>query len=423
MDTKVGIGKILLGATIIINMFWDILVEYYKYLPHILLLVVLLIYIAEYKTCYIKPLWVILLVYILLHGVVNSKLGNDRIIYMLLQTVVIAVNYLVYSNVLRNISINQIMSVYWKSAYVMGWIAVCQEIFGIMGFANDCTIPVIRWFLNYFGAMTGGLVRVKGICQESSFLGYYLAPAMCICLFYVVKKYMLPEEFKKVVKKKHIIIIMLAYLFSFSAVAYFGVAVVFLLLLLTENKFSKKVLVIAGICIISVVVYINIPAIRLRVDDTIAVFRGADLNEVNLSSYTYYMAYTVAKKSLRYTSFMGAGIGSSATMYDKFSFKGWGGQELILNAEDANSMLFRIIIEFGVVGIIVLAIFLKKNFVRKGSTYFVFSLAILTLFSMILLRQGNYTHAGFMMYVYLYNRIAKESNHDKRMEIDKERQE
>lgn len=402
--------NIFLWLIIGVNFFWDVFMSYYKYLPHILLFVMLIFYIIVYKKIKMDMQFVVIISCIMVHGLVNCFFGNTEASYMIIQVLTIIINYMAFSNILEMYSIKNIISAYWKSAYFMGIIAIVQEICGILGMSNNSSIPVLRWFIRYFENMSGHIVRVRGLCSEASFLGYYLAPAICIIMFLILKNKLISEEFKNEIKKRQMIVILVGFLFSFSAVAYIGLLIVFIIILFSENNSFKKFFMIAGTLIVCYVVYSNIPFIKIRVDDTFAMFRnyGNNYNSVNLSSYTLYLAYVVTRKSLRYTLLLGGGIGSCSNMYSKFALAGWGGQKLILNSDDANSLFLRLLIEFGVIGIVTLVAFLVRNLPKQKNDNFVISMSILTLLFMILLRQGNYTHAGLLMYVYLYVRIKKE---------------
>ena len=74
--------------------------------------------------------------------------------------------------------------------------------------------------------------------------------------------------------------------------------------------------------------------------------------------------------------------------------------------------MLRIITELGVIGIIGVVWFIKKNYSKKLE-YNLLSNSILVLFLMLLFRMGNYTHAGSIMYICLYIKIKKEEKEGK----------
>lgn len=112
-----------------------------------------------------------------------------------------------------------------------------------------------------------------------------------------------------------------------------------------------------------VIVYSFVPDIRMRVNDTIAVFVGLKSGDmVNITSYTYYSNWIVMLNSIKSTFGLGTGLGSYRFMFDKFNLGEWGQSGIIFNREDGNSMFFRIMVELGLFGFFVLVYFLKKYF-------------------------------------------------------------
>ena len=113
----------------------------------------------------------------------------------------------------------------------------------------------------------------------------------------------------------------------------------------------------------------------------------------------------VAEKAFIYNMGFGSGLGSYKIMFDKFSLGGWGGNNLSLNRLDGNSMFIRLSTELGVFGIIGLVYYLVHFRIKGRSNLCVYSLSILTLLLLFLLRMGNYTHAGSVLFVCLYKKI------------------
>ena len=146
-------------------------------------------------------------------------------------------------------------------------------------------------------------------------------------------------------------------------------------------------------------VYNYIPEISVRINSLWKLFNDSQNNmNSNLSSYTYFLNFNVMKDSLIGTHGIGAGLGGYQNMFDRYSIGGWSSAGLEYNREDANSALFRIISELGIMGALGIFVFLKKFYPCKSEKT-VFSFAMFTVLSMFLIRQGNYAHAGSILFI------------------------
>ncbi|MFH1395484.1 MAG: hypothetical protein ABIH09_04930, partial [Candidatus Omnitrophota bacterium] len=91
----------------------------------------------------------------------------------------------------------------------------------------------------------------------------------------------------------------------------------------------------------------------------------------------------------------------------------------VLNRTDAASLFSRLISEMGLLGIALFFYFIVKFYVSKkmDEHYWMISNAILCLFIVNLLRQGNYFYSGFIFFVwayyFTYRNMRIEKGHDR----------
>ncbi|MFR0586625.1 hypothetical protein [Lactobacillus porci] len=387
--------------------FWDILDTAIPNLPFafIILLLLLCTNIQEIK---LNRNFLLVILFIVSQGLINILLGNDTGRLLLTQVVAISICFIAYDNLIAPFSPAEIMSVYWRAAFWMAVIGICEAALSLLKTPAVTKLPVFFTYTAYEGVV-GPLPRLASLCREPSFLGYFLAPAVCLFLGKKIVPELTDNSLKVLDNNFEGIIILAAYIMTFSSVAYFGLAIM-LIILWWEKGFSiKKIIIPLVIIVLYMVAYNNIDDFRTRVNDTWNLFNGVSQTaSVNFSSFTYYSNWRVAYNSFLHTKGFGAGLGSYQNMFDKFNIGSWGTSGIdSVNREDGNSAFFRILAELGVVGLLAVMYFLIKEFRRPKDKYTIYSCAILSLFIMFLLRQGNYTHAGSILFVCLYLKVAK----------------
>lgn len=223
------------------------------------------------------------------------------------------------------------------------------------------------------------------------------------------------------INKKQSLLIVLVYLLSFSSVAYFGVFVS-LLLILINLGFVRNVLIFAPLIIGSYFyLYNNVEDFRGRVDGVSDLYEGKAKRgfDVNGSSFVQYNNFHVSLQNLIHNPLYGTGLGSHPIAYDKYSL----GKKFKVvdefNKSDANSMFYRMMSETGLLGIGFIVFFIFKYFVLRRKEdddgLWLISSAMLVAILLQLLRQGNYTYNGFMFYMWLYYYVKKTSREKEMM--------
>lgn len=398
--------EIAINSCFAIIFFWDIIDYFIPYAPFLLLIIVLVFGYLTQKKQVIEKNMLIALGVVVAHAFINIIIGNDSLNLFIKQIVSIICSYLVFANILHKNSVLDIFKRYLKWVYFVSLICVLQELIAIFQINILTRIPFLFLFVKYDYRILG-FIRVSAFCAESSFLVYLLAPAMFLVLCDLFGSEFLETQIHLTTLKKTIISI--AYVCTFSAIAYLGILLMFVMIWYKKGISVKKVLIPFLAIIFIAVMYIYIPDIRMRVDDTLFLLNNRTSDTIlNLSSYALISNMQVAVSCFKHSLGLGSGLGSYPLMYDKYATMRWGGDVIGLNREDANSFVLRVLSEFGIWGIVIVAIFIIK-YIPKNKKYVGYSFAILSMLLLLGLRQGNYTHAGSVFFVLLYRKIYMES--------------
>lgn len=400
---KIRFRNIILHAAFFLMVFWDILDDIFPKLPLIILAIILCFCVIKgYRFRYQKATF-ILFVFITIHGVLNVVMGNNTLNLLIIQLGSILFCYIAYSTILSNYTIEQIFAMYFKYATFIAIVGVIEEFVGIFNLGTLTKVPGLFIYTKYDYRVLG-FVKLASLCREPSFLGYILAPAICIILCYYISPELIVKSSSIFKNKIAFTFIIIAYICTFSGVAYLGAFIMILFLWLKKGVNLKKIIlpvIFVGLATFS---YVKIPDIQIRINDTLRIFSDNTVqsSSVNLSTYTYYANYSVVQKTIKNTYGLGTGLGSYQLDYERYKPSDWNGSGMYLNSEDANSGFMRILAEIGVIGIILVFYFLIKCYPKGIGSRHGYSIAILCLILMFLIRQGNYIHAGSVMFVLMY---------------------
>ncbi len=297
--------------------------------------------------------------------------------------------------------------VYWfklylKMAFWAGVLGVIQLIAYNIGFKPGYDFSFI---LNKWGLVEGGVlgIRLNSIFSEPSYYGSAMAPA-----FFVAVYSLLAKEFNGYSKLQAAIIIF-TYIFSFSSVAYAGVFVTGILLLINFSLTRYIAIAIPVGLIVFQLIYSNVYEFRVRVDGLVELYSGRNVSvfDVHGSSFVQYNNFQVAAKNFQESPIWGTGLGSHPVAYEKYSLTPIADGVYNFNSMDANSMAFRLLSETGIVGLGFIVLFIFRYFVirrekNENQDYWVISSSVLLVILLQLLRQGNYTYGGFMFFMWMY---------------------
>jgi len=146
------------------------------------------------------------------------------------------------------------------------------------------------------------------------------------------------------------------------------------------------------------------------------VSKKANIETVNLSVYALYSNLLITKQSLAINPIIGLGLGSYELTYrkniDKLTSR-WETPDKSINMYDANSLLFRLLSETGLLGLALFLIFIfKYNIFKKGvdiDGLWVINNSILAFFIIRLIRVGHYFTDGFFLFFWIYYFVKIES--------------
>ena len=311
-----------------------------------------------------------------------------------------------YHYVLKYYQFNllQLFSVYLKWSYIMSIIGIIQLVSYKIGFVYGYNF---RWILNKWGVVEGGVfgIRINSVFSEPSGLAAALAPAVFVSVYNILHK----KNF--ILSKRASLILIFTYIISSSSTAYIGLILIFVLV--TMSIKFRYLLIGIGIGILFFTSFYSISnEFKSRVDSSIGlwVYQDYSIDNTNTSSFVLYNNMHVALESVKENPFFGTGLGSFKAAYDKHSLTK--NIEVIaydfeFNTADGNSLLVRILVELGLVGMFIMLVLMIKGFIYLRTEeeliqYRIISQAILILIFLNLLRQGNYFLNGFPLFILMY---------------------
>lgn len=391
------ISNIFTGAFVLNNGHFDF------YFNYIFMAVFLLACIFFYRKIGIPRNFLYILMIVFFLSLINVFQGNNSLHALLKVMMGFLLNGLTYYLLIRlnGNKVDGLFHIYMQIACLVALIGIFQEISFLAGFNKGYDY---RFFIprTVRPATQFGILKVISIMQEPAHLGAALAPALFVSILNII------QGTKYFINKKMSWLIIACVLLSFSIVSYLGIIIVFVLIILNFKR-VKMIFVCTLIPVILILAaYKTLPDIRLRIDDTVAVISGKKpIDEhVTLSVVVVWRNGLVAYKSFRNNPLFGSGLGSHPLSYERCVFPKIDSTRGIftLNKEDASGLFLRLLSETGLLGVLFFFNFIFRFYVsrRKDNYFWVISNAIICLFILNLLRQGNYFYNGFIFFVWLY---------------------
>jgi hypothetical protein len=394
---------------------------FYWYYP--LYIVLLFTWLVQYHA--IHRTVVIFLFIVVIHSVIVFFLNGIGPMKMVLQHLVnLAFSILVFSNYLRHEKFD-LIEIFRK------YIVVAKAI-ALIGFVQVALFLLGKGelFIKIFPFKTNISYRLQSVTLEPSFIAYTFAPVVFLSVYNLFNR----RHF--LISRWWSVLFMLAYVLTFSSVAYLSILICLLLLYFSRWTIRKLMLsgiVTALIALLAVGMYRLFPDVRLRVDDTLFGF-SADIRKpevyttVNLSTYALLSNLYVTQEALKEKPFFGNGIGTYKAVYDRFlpaDMKAY----WALNRADANSMGLRLLAETGLIGLTLFFFFLyhfkasmHAGYSPEQKVLWILNNGILVLLLLSVLRNGNYTILGKMLFClmyYLSYAFLKDSNRSDVREVIK----
>jgi hypothetical protein len=251
-------------------------------------------------------------------------------------------------------------------------------------------------------------MRVHSFFGEPGELAAFQIPVMIYIIFN--SRFYVNNKIKS-------IIFFVTYLVTFTATAYFILAIILLTKLYRRLKYFTIALIIvfAALLLSTSLTFdassndnlsdfnLLISGIQQKITESTNFSIKSDVEDfekLNYSSYALlsnlYVAFNAPSRVF------GTGLGTHQESYVRVyqsSFTGYG-----LNKDDGYSLINRIFSEFGYVGIIVMIIVLYKNFNSKN----VINLSSFFFLLTNMLRGGNYIFLGYIFFIFLYYYSSKD---------------
>ena len=416
------------------------------YITYVPIIVFLFFFIAKYRF----PREVLyLLVPLLITGILNIIIGNNAVTSFFKIFLNLGINIVFYRYVMEyyGYDVNKIFRTYLQGSYIVSILGLIQVVSFIIHFEPGYNwrvfLPLNKWDF-HLGGLFG--IRLNSTFTEPSYFGSSIAPAFFIAAYELF--------FKKEVflTRTKCIVIIAAYLLTFSSLAYIGIFITILLLALNFGALRYFFFAIPIAFIMFYVGYNNVKDFRVRIDGMKALFLDGVveselsgkmaksarmlkvskvLTRIHGSSFVLYNNTYVAKENFKQNPLFGSGLGSHEIAFQKYNLNYMLGGIYEFNAPDANSMFLRILSELGLMGVVFVFLYIFKFYVSKNlaseedETYWLISNAILVIILTQLLRQGNYTFNGFIFFgfMYYFNRIKYLEYVEKKQESESQEKE
>jgi hypothetical protein len=338
-------------------------------------------------------------------GGLSILIFENKISNVLSQIIGIGLISLYFYNFFRfsTYPLRDIFKMYCSYAYVISIIGLV--LFFILLFFGLDINNLISKYLPFYGYPYNPnssfvWLKVRGVFLEPAHFGGIILPAFAFLVY----------NYKENLKR--VLIVGLALICTFSSITYIGM----LAILLTLQKGAKfgKIAIITFIGVFfGLITYNYIEDVKIRVDDTFNVITSSDLNfeGTNLSTYAILSNLYVSGEVFKSSPIIGHGIGSHPISHKKYisdltgidTFEIWDLADT--NSTDANSFFIRTISEIGLVGIILIFIFIKKNYSSYQSDI---SKSILIYFLYKLIRDGHYFPPELYFFVFMYYFLHRE---------------
>ncbi len=430
---------------IFLNLFFNGYILFRKQLPfefyitYIPIIILLFFFIAKYR--FPRELLYVLIP-LVATGIINILLGNDTVNNFFKIFVNLAVNIVFYRYVMEyyEFDVQKVFRMYLAGSYIVCILGLVQVVSFVVHFEPGYNwrvfLPLNKWDV-HVGGLLG--IRLNSTFTEPAYFGSSIAPAFFIALY---ELFFRREVF---LTRTKCIVIIAAYLLTFSSLAYIGIFITIILFALNFGALRYFFLAIPIAFIMYTFAYANVKDFKVRIDGMKALFiegivqkelsgemtKGARmikvsrvLTKIHGSSFVLYNNTHVAIENFKQNPLFGSGLGSHEIAFEKYNLNYMLGGIYDFNAPDANSMFLRMLSELGLMGVIFIFLYITKFYVARNlavqedESYWLISNAILVIIITQLLRQGNYTFNGFIFlaYMYYYNRVNYNSYVEKQRE-------
>lgn len=398
---KQTIIDLLIFSTVFISSYIFFKQPFEGYITYLVLALFLPVFISKYG---IPKLPLLIFTPLAISGFIYVQTGDNEIGLLLKIFIGFFSSVIFYYYVVQlyDFDIKRIFKLYLKGSLIVSIIGIIQIISFQVGFKFGYDYS---WILNKWGYAPGGIgIRMNSIFSEPSYFAAVIAPA-----FFASIQKMLASPFRFRTQWREIVII-IAYLLTFSSLGILGIFLSILFLLLNFGFFKYALVFVPVFFFGFKYAYEEIPEFQERYDGTIEVFSKQNIRDYDVhgSSFVLYNNYHIAFENFKRHPLFGTGLGSHPVAFEKYSLTNLGSDvvQITFNKADANSMFLRIMSETGLYGLIFIVVFFVKCWVFKQRSvdqeHWIISNALALIIILYLARQGHYFLNGFPLFLWMY---------------------
>ncbi|QAA34711.1 O-antigen ligase family protein [Clostridium manihotivorum] len=346
------------------------------------------------------PVWYIVFIIFIILSILFSYSSFDNFAKKQLINMIVyplAFYFYFYVN-----DVETIVKKYLNFSFVICVIGIIQELGYIIKFKYlyDFQIYGINMLFN----VTGPFMRVTSIATEPSWFIYYILPAIYFSIGFLFDK----TKYKNFITRKKVVVILVASMLSFSLNGYLAILILIISFLFRKSRVKKvrsnklKVIILG---IIFLFIMLNVPSIRERLSAINAL--KLSFQTQNLSVFAIISNYLIVKKSFFEHPIFGVGFFAHRFNYwsNIYNFYSPNQIYMYLNYVDASNMFFRIISEFGALGMALFIMYFVTYRVRDkediSSLRIISNMAFLSVL-IFSLRNGQYNTPTFWFFMVLY---------------------
>lgn len=340
------------------------------------------------------------IIFLFVQSSIMIVFNNDSWSLASKQLIGISIELCFWSTIINQQNWKKLLILYKQGAMFAAYISILQFIFYKIGLVSWSNFGFI---IKQQLSTTHG--RSASIFSEPSAFALIVFPIVYLGLYSLLgknRKYIIFSKYE-------IFVLLVGYYLSFSSVGYVGIILALFQIILEYNKLNiRNTITILGAVIAFFLLYKYVNVFQERINDTFGVFFfDTNFLNTNLSTQTLEINKIIALDSWKNTFGFGSGLGSHVNSYNKYIGNvglPWN-YTLLLNKDDANSLLLRIISELGFPGLLILGIYIFKYHTKSDFNFDFISNMCLLYIILRLLRSGHYFNYGFGMFLVLYFRI------------------
>jgi len=369
------------------------------YGPFIAFYLLLPIFFLKYRVPFREIAWVVFVLIVGASGAITGDIPTG--VYIKVAGSII-LPYVFYAYVWRHFEydVERLFTIYLKGAYVISIIGLLLFFDSFLG-NNFLHFLQSFIYIDLVDATVG--IRLASLLGEPTYFANIVLPAGVVAMMRLVVKKNVGIGIDYMTKRKAAVFT-ISLLLTYSAIAFLGLLLGGILLLLRHGAIRYAIL-IPLIMVIARIIIFQVPELEERYQGVLSVSsEQSQTGDFHGSSFILFNHAYITWMNLNENPLFGTGLGTHFLATDKFSLGNEGVEYhyRTQNAQDASSMLLRILSELGIFGGILVFIFLRRNFIPRvpdDPVLWLISTAIFVTIVMQLLRQGNYILNGFPFFV------------------------